>query len=54
LERLYPGVNPRFIPIPRGFVKQNTPITNVKYPEGISFDTNLKRHLANADGFSQK
>ncbi|HEZ3827625.1 TPA: EndoU domain-containing protein, partial [Neisseria meningitidis] len=29
-------------------------ITNVKYPEGISFDTNLKRHLANADGFSQK
>ncbi|WP_257620001.1 DUF637 domain-containing protein, partial [Neisseria meningitidis] len=51
---LISGVNPRFIPIPRGFVKQNTPITNVKYPEGISFDTNLKRHLANADGFSQK
>ena len=51
---LISGVNPRFIPIPRGFVKQNTPITNVKYPEGISFDTNLKRHLANADSFSQK
>ncbi|CAM07947.1 hypothetical protein NMA0690 [Neisseria meningitidis Z2491] len=51
---LISGVNPRFIPIPRGFVKQNTPITNVKYPEGISFDTNLKRHLANADGFSQE
>ncbi|HEZ1829407.1 TPA: S-layer family protein [Neisseria meningitidis] len=51
---LISGVNPRFIPIPRGFVKQNTPITNVKYPEGISFDTNLKRHQANADGFSQK